>query len=124
MDNRTILIADDDADLIRLLRTGLKSLPVDIRETHDATSALTLIQRCPPSLIILDINMPGGNGLSACEMLKTDKQMASVPVIILSGRSDDATRDRCSQMGAHFVCKGPKAISELRAHITSLLAIN
>ena len=124
MDNRTILIADDDVDLIRLLRTGLKSLPVDIRETYDATSALSIIQRSPPSLVILDINMPGGNGLSACEMLKTDKHMASVPVIILSGRSDDATRDRCSQMGAHFVCKGPKAISELRAHVSSLLAIN
>ena len=124
MDNRTILIADDDVDLIRLLRTGLKSLPVDIRETYDATSALTIVQRCPPSLIILDINMPGGNGLSACEMLKTDKHMASVPVIILSGRSDDATRDRCSQMGAYFVCKGPTAISELRAQISSLLAIN
>jgi DNA-binding response OmpR family regulator len=124
MDNRTILIADDDVDLIRLLRTGLKSLPVDIRETYDATSALTIVQRCPPSLIILDINMPGGNGLSACEMLKTDKHMASVPVIILSGRSDDATRDRCSQMGAHFVCKGPNAISELRAHVSSLLAIH
>ena len=124
MDNRSILIADDDVDLIRLLRTGLKSLPVDIRETYDATSALTIIQRCPPSLVILDINMPGGNGLSACEMLKTDKHMASVPVIILSGRSDDATRERCSQMGAHFVCKGPKAVSELKAQISSLLAIN
>jgi CheY-like chemotaxis protein len=122
MDNRSILIADDDVDLIRLLRTGLQSLGVEIRETYDATSALTIIQRCPPSVIILDINMPGGNGLSACEMLKTDKHMARVPVIILSGRSDDATRARCSQMGAHFVCKGPKAISELKAHIGGLLA--
>jgi len=123
MTNRTILIADDDVDLIRLLRAALAPLGVEIRETYDATSALTIIQRCPPSLIILDINMPGGNGLSACEMLKTDKHMASMPVIILSGRSDDATRDRCSQMGAHFVLKGPKALSEVKDRVISLLAL-
>jgi two-component system NtrC family sensor kinase len=124
VNNRTILIADDDSGLIRLLRTVLEPLAVQIRETYDATSALTLIQRSPPNLVILDINMPGGNGLSACEMLKTDKNMARVPVIILSGRSDNATRDRCMQMGAHFVCKGPEALSEVKRLVVSLLAMN
>jgi CheY-like chemotaxis protein len=120
----TILIADDDIGLIRLLRTVLEPLAVQIRETYDATSALALIQRSPPSLVIFDINMPGGNGLSACEMLKTDKNMARIPVIILSGRSDDATRDRCTQMEANFVCKGPEAVSEVKRLVVSLLAID
>jgi CheY-like chemotaxis protein len=123
VNNRTILIADDDSGLIRLLRTVLEPLAVQIRETYDATSALTLIQRSPPNLVILDINMPGGNGLSACEMLKTDKNMARVPVIILSGRSDNATRDRCTEMGAHFVCKGPEALSEVKRLVVSLLVM-
>jgi CheY-like chemotaxis protein len=106
------------------LRTVLEPLAVQIRETYDATSALALIQRSPPSLVIFDINMPGGNGLSACEMLKTDKNMARIPVIILSGRSDDATRDRCTQMEANFVCKGPEAVSEVKRLVVSLLAID
>ena len=124
MSNRTILIADDDPALIRLLRTVLEPLAVQVRETYDATSALAMIQRSPPNLVILDINMPAGNGLSACEMLKTDKTMAGVPVIIFSGRSDDATRNRCSQLGAHFVCKGPEALSEVKRLVISLLAMN
>jgi CheY-like chemotaxis protein len=124
MNNLTILIADDDSKLIRLLRTVLEPLLVQIRETYDATSALAMIQRSPPNLVIFDISMPGGNGLSACEMLKTDKNMAQLPVIILSGRSDDATRDRCMQMGAHFVCKGPEALTEVKRLVISLLAIN
>jgi two-component system phosphate regulon response regulator PhoB len=124
MNNRSILIADDDPALVRLLRTVLEPLGIQIRETYDATSALTIIQRSPPSLVIFDIAMPGGNGLSACEMLKTDKNMAHVPVIILSWRSDDATLNRCMQMGAHFVCKGPQALSEVKRLVTSLLAIN
>jgi CheY-like chemotaxis protein len=124
MSDRTILIADDDAGLIRLLRMVLEPLAIPIHETYDATSALTMIQRSPPSLVILDINMPGGNGLSACEMLKSDKNMARVPVIILSGLSDEATRNRCKQMGAHFVCKGPEALSEVKRLVVSLLALN
>jgi CheY-like chemotaxis protein len=123
MTNRTILIGDDDVGLIRLLRTVLEPLGVQIRETYDATSALALIQRSPPALVILDISMPGGNGLSACEMMRTDKNMARVPVIILSGRSDDATRSRCEQMSAQFVCKGPNALSEIKRHVTSLLSL-
>jgi CheY-like chemotaxis protein len=124
MSNRSILIADDDAGLIRLLRLVLEPLAVQIRETYDATSALAMIQKSPPGLVILDISMPGGNGLSACEMLKTDKNMAQVPVIILSGRSDDVTRTRCKQMGAHYVCKGPDAFAEVKRLVVSLLALS
>jgi DNA-binding response OmpR family regulator len=57
-------------------------------------------------------------------MLKTDKNMAQMPVIILSGRSDEATRNRCTQMGAHFVCKGPEALSEVKHLVVDLLALN
>ena len=99
-------------------------MAVQIRETYDATRALALVQRSPPALVILDITMPGGNGLSACEMLKSDKNMARVPVIILSGRSDDATRKRCTDMGAHFVCKGPEALPEIKRLVISLMALN
>ena len=123
MPDRTILIADDDPGLIRLLRTVLEPLAV-IRETYDATSALAMIQRAPPNLVIFDVNMPAGNGLSACEMLRSDKNTIGLPVIILSGRSDDATRNRCSQMGAHFVCKGPEAVAEVKRLVVSLLAMN
>jgi CheY-like chemotaxis protein len=122
MNTQTILIADDDKGMIRLLRTILEPLGIQVRETYDATSALAIIQNSPPALAILDINMPGGNGISACEMLKSDKNMARVPVIILSGKSDDATRARCMQMGAHFVCKGAEAPAEIKRLVGRLLS--
>jgi CheY-like chemotaxis protein len=124
MSGQTILIADDDIALIRLLRTVLEPLSVEVRETYDATSVLTMIQRSPPSLVIFDINMPGGNGLSACEMLKSDKNTAGIPVIILSGRRDEAARNRCVEMGAHFLSKGPEALADVKRLVVSLLALN
>ena len=57
-------------------------------------------------------------------MLKTDKTVARIPVIIISERSDDATRNRCTMMGAHFVQKGPEALSQVKALVINLLAMN
>jgi CheY-like chemotaxis protein len=116
-----ILIADDDVGLIRLLRMSLEPLDVMIRETYDAISALTLIQREPPDIVILDIGMPGGNGLSACEMLASDRWLSRLPVIILTGRSEASVQDRCRQMGSHYVRKGPEAIAEVKRLVRQLL---
>ncbi|MDB5324187.1 MAG: mtrA [Phycisphaerales bacterium] len=123
MTHHNILIADDDKGLIRLLRTVLQPLGVQIRETYDAVSALTLIHGAPPSLVILDVNMPSGNGLSACEMLATDTWLSRVPVIILTGDSSDTTLLRCQKMNAYYVHKGSDAVHEVKRLVCRLLSI-
>jgi CheY-like chemotaxis protein len=124
MAENTILIADDDKGLIRLLSLSLKPLGVKIEEAHDAMYALTIIHKSPPSLVILDVNMPAGNGLSACEMLASDPRLRRVPVIILTGDSSDATLMRCQRMRAHYVRKGPNAMNELKRLVCQLLSID
>ena len=114
MSDQTILIADDDTGLIRLLTLCLQPLNVNIQEAHDAMYALTVIHKSPPDLVILDVNMPAGNGLSACEMLASDARLSRLPVIILTGDSSDATLMRCQRMRAHYVRKGPEAMSEVK----------
>jgi CheY-like chemotaxis protein len=118
-----ILIADDDAGMVRLLRMALEPLGFSIRESYDSISALARIQREPPDLVILDVQMPGGNGLSACEMLASDPSSARLPVIILTGRSDPSTLDRCRAMGAHHVQKGPEAVAEIKRLAQQILSL-
>ena len=65
MTDPTILIADDDMGLVRLLRLSLESLGVKILQAHDAMYALTVIHKSPPDLVVLDVNMPAGSGLSS-----------------------------------------------------------
>ena len=73
--------------------------------------------------MILDVEMPGGNGLAACEMLATDKKFANVPLLILTGRKDEETIRRCHSLGATYVHKCPAAWSKLEPLIrTKLLA--
>jgi CheY-like chemotaxis protein len=124
MSGQTILIADDDASLIHLLTLCLEPLGVRIVAGHDAMYALTLIHKAPPDLVILDVNMPAGNGLSACEMLASDARLSRLPVIILTGDSSDATLMRCRKMRAHYVCKGPSAFNEVRRLVSMLLSID
>jgi two-component system KDP operon response regulator KdpE len=123
MPDRKILIADDDVGLVRLLRTSLETLGVKILQAHDAMYALTVIHNSPPDLVVMDVTMPAGNGLSACEMLASDARLRRLPVIILTGDSSDATLARCQKMRAHRVLKGSQAIEEVRALVCRLLSI-
>jgi CheY-like chemotaxis protein len=115
----TIVIAEDDIALARLLNLSLRALGVNIEEVHDAMHALTLIHQSPPDLVIMDVTMPGGNGLSACEMLAT--RLCRVPVIILTGDASDPTLARCQEMRAHYVHKGPDVLSDIRRLVCQLL---
>jgi CheY-like chemotaxis protein len=123
MSDRQILIADDDICLVRLLRISLETLGVKILQAHDAMYALTVIHKSPPDLVILDVNMPAGDGLSACEMLASDRRLSRLPVIILTGDSSEATLARCKKMRAYHVPKGPQAIKDVRGLVCQLLSI-
>jgi CheY-like chemotaxis protein len=116
MSQHTIMIADDDKGLIRLLTLSLGSLDIKIEEAHDAMYALTVIHKSPPDL--------AGNGLSACEMLASDSRLSRLPVIILTGDSSDATLMRCQRMRAHYVRKGPDAVNAVKSLVCRLLSIS
>jgi CheY-like chemotaxis protein len=124
MHEPTILIADDDPAMIRLLRTVLEPMGALIQEAHNAVAALVQINRAAPDLVILDVNMPGGNGLSVCEMLSTDARFQNMPVIILSGETGDRIRMRCQSMRARYVQKGSDAIAQVTQLASQMLSLN
>ena len=119
-----VLIADDDAALRGLLARALDELDIDVFEARDAMGALVMAHETPPDLIILDVSMPGGNGLSACEMLASEPSMANVPVIILTGKSDDTTLFRCQLLKARYIRKGADALDEVRSAVRRMLCLD
>jgi CheY-like chemotaxis protein len=102
---KTVLIADDDRDLVRILSMRCRQLGARVIAAYDAMTALTLVHQERPDAIILDIKMPAGSGLSVCEMLAADGRFASIPVLVLTGRADEETIRRCQAMHAHYVFK-------------------
>jgi DNA-binding response OmpR family regulator len=118
---QTIQIADDDFGLAQVLTMRCRKLGLDVFRSPDAMHALLGAHRLKPDLLLLDVNMPGGNGLNVCEFLSADSKLARTPVIIMSGQNDDDTIRRCRALGVPFVKKGPRLWSELQPLICKLL---
>jgi CheY-like chemotaxis protein len=124
MTTKNVLIADDDHDLSCALALRCEGLGISTRVAHDAMTALTEVHREAPDLICLDVNMPGGSGLSACEMISQDEELAGIPVIILTGCYDEETIRRCHKMCAYYVLKCPDIWGRMEPLVRELLGLD
>ena len=123
MTPKKILIADDNRELTRVLALRCEQLGVTSIVAHDALTALTLIHQERPDVVCLDVHMPAGNGLSVSEMLSSDASVSSIPVIILTGRTDEECIRRCHSMCAYYVPKSHDVWQRIGPLICELLEI-
>lgn len=120
----TILIADDDRWLNTVLEARCSKLGLTVVAVEDALTALSSADFANPDLVILDVEMPGGNGLAACEMIRTAPETANIPVVILTGRTDADTIQRCRNLNAHYVQKGTDAWPQIELIIRKEIPSN
>lgn len=120
---KRILIADDDECLVDALARRCQALDLRVERAYDGMSALMKIDALEPDLVILDVNMPSGSGLSVCEMVAPDPNLRAIPIIILTGRADGETIAACNRLDAYYVLKGPKIWSQLEPLVVGLLGI-
>ncbi len=113
-----VLLVDDDARLLDALRRGLSLSGFDITTAKDAGQALTCVESGWPDVMVLDIMMPGLDGLSLCRLVRERS-----PVRILMLTALDSVPDRVAglQMGADDYLIKPCALDELIARIQALL---
>jgi cyclic di-GMP phosphodiesterase len=107
-----ILLVDDDPALRTLLRTTFEVADVDVSEAADADAARRAIRRHRPSVVVLDVNMPGTTGLELCRELKDDPVTRDLPIILLTG-SDGGTRAAARKAGADAYVRKPFSPLEL-----------
>lgn len=97
---KKILVVDDDEDIRRGLAIRLKASNYEVAMAADAITAVSVAQKERPDLIILDVNMPGGNGFVVMERLQKITHLALVPVIVVTGGDPFIYRDRAMSLGA------------------------
>ena len=119
---KTILIADDDEELAGILCERCKSLGLNADVAYTALTALGKIDEMEPDIVMLDVEMPQGNGLSVCEMMATNPHMAMIPVIMLTGRADRDTIRRCHEMCAFYISKNGDIWSRVEPLLRELAA--
>ena len=105
MTSKTLLIADDDQPFLQLLASRCEELGWAVRTASDGLEALMLGVHNAPDLFILDVKLPGTDGLSLCKRFRKDPQTAAIPIIILTGLCDHEIEERCRALGARYVHK-------------------
>ena len=117
-DRARILVVDDEPQLIRVLRTGLKSRGYDVRGASDAESGLETFSEWHPDLVITDLAMPNVDGLEFCRRLRAISQ---VPIIVLSAKGEEKTKVEALDIGADDFVTKPFGIDELLARVRASL---
>ena len=101
-----ILIIDDEADLVSVLRFGLEVEGFEVISAGDGEEGLRLAREQQPALMLLDLMLPKLDGYKVCRALKFDERYKKIPVFILSARSGEQDRKLALEMGADaFVTK-------------------
>lgn len=121
MAKQTILIADDDKQLVDILKRRCEALGLQVITAHDALGAMNLVFRDAPDVVCLDVNMPCGNGLSVAEMMSNDERFSQTPVIMLTGESEPQMIRRCHDMCVYYVQKGGNIWDRVRPLITEFI---
>jgi len=88
-DVKTVLVVDDDPDAREFLSTVLLDNGFAATTANDGTEAIAMIEQAPPDLVALDITMPEKSGVAVYRKLKEDNELKRIPVIIVTGISDD-----------------------------------
>ncbi len=88
---RSIVIADDDPTIVSLVSLRLGLARFNVFGTGDAMAAVAMVHAREPVAVILDVQMPGGGGLSALRKIKADPQTKNLPVMMLTGERDTET---------------------------------
>jgi len=118
MNNRTILVVDDEPQIRRVLRATLSSNGYEVLEAKDGPEAIDMVIRERPDLILLDVNMPGMSGLEACSKIRLSYQG---PIIMVTVRNTERDKVVALDAGADDYVVKPFAIGELLARIRAAL---
>ncbi len=120
MDERKsrILLVDDEPQLTRVLRSGLKSRGYDVRVAADGIMALETFGDWHPDLVITDLAMPNMDGLELCRRLRAISQ---VPIVVLSAKGEEKTKVEALDIGADDYITKPFGIDELLARVRASL---
>src|SRR5712671_370594 len=118
MNNRTILVVDDEPQIRRVLRATLTSNGYEVLEAKDGPEAIDMVLRERPDLTLLDVNMPGMTGLEACSKIRLS---FTGPIIMVTVRNSEKDKIQAFDSGADDYVVKPFTMGELLARIRAAL---
>lgn len=121
MSDKVVAVVDDEDDIVNLVSHHLKREGYRVKEFHNGRDFLLFVESIVPDLVILDIMLPGIDGLEVCRMLKSRSRTSSVPIIMLTAKASEADVVVGLEIGADDYIVKPFSPREMLARVKSLL---
>ncbi len=116
-----ILVVDDDRQIVRLVRAYLEQAGYDVVVAYDGDAALHAIRSDKPDLVVLDLMLPGRDGWEITRIVRSDQQLAGIPIIMLTARVEDTDKIVGLELGADDYVSKPFNPREVVARVRSVL---
>jgi putative two-component system response regulator len=123
MSRARVLVVDDESTNRLMVRRILQSVDLEVLEAADGESALTMVDREMPDLVLLDLEMPARDGYEVLRVLKGDPRTRLVPVVVLTSHEELLSKVRAADLGADDYLTKPFHVAELLARVNSLLSL-
>lgn len=120
--SRTILLVEDDPAILKALTIRLTANRYRVVTATDADSAISVATKVKPDLIILDISLPGGNGFTIVEQLRTDTKIVNTPVVFITASKRSELWAKAMEIGAHGYLEKPFDSRELIDIVDNLIS--
>jgi len=121
MDKPHVLVIEDDASVCELLLSCLSKAGYRVSIAQSGEAALPQIEEDPPEVVVLDLNLPGMNGLDVCRTMRRDPWMGQIPVLMLTGQSEEDDIVAGLEVGADDYMTKPFSPKLLTARVKALL---
>jgi DNA-binding response OmpR family regulator len=121
MSREKILVVDDEKDIVELLKFNLEKEGFRVIPSYKGEDALRLVKGEMPNLIILDLMLPGIDGLEVCRILKRDLSTLSIPIIMLTAKGEESDIVVGLELGADDYITKPFRIKEMIARVKAVL---
>jgi len=119
--DKLIFVVDDEKDIRELVSVNLKKYGFKSKEFEDGKSLLKALEKTRPDLILLDIMMPGIDGIELTKIIKQEKQYKNIPLIMLTAKTDETDKIVGLEIGADDYVSKPFSPKELIARIKAVL---
>lgn len=100
MQRKVVMIVDDEPPLRALVRANLEVDGLDVIEAVDGNDAIAKLKESKPDLVLLDIMMPGKDGIEVLEDLAADEELSSIPVVLLTAKGEQEDLEKGAALGA------------------------
>ena len=120
MSKGIVLVIDDEADIIELVRYNLEKEGFDVLGASDGETGFSLAVKDKPDVLVVDLMLPGIDGLDVCRMLRAEAVTSHIPIIILTAKASESDRVVGLELGADDYLTKPFSPRELTARIKAL----